>query len=68
MIFSKAVSSSAIKKVAYNSKTKVLTIRFNNNRDYDYPDVPREEVMGLLRADSVGKYYNQHIRKYSINQ
>lgn len=68
MFFEKRVNSSAIQKVGYNSKTKMLTITFNNGRGYDYPEVPRKEVMDFVRADSIGRYYNQHIKKYSVNQ
>lgn len=60
------VKSSAIKTVSYNPESRILRIEFTQGREYDYPDVPEIEFKNLIGAESVGKYYNQHIKSYSI--
>lgn len=60
------VKSSAIKTVSYNPESRILRIEFTQGREYDYPDVPETEFVNLVSAASVGKYYNQHIKSYSV--
>lgn len=56
------VKSSAIQAVAYDVEDKTLTVRFKQGAEYDYYDVPKEKFEGLLKAESVGKYFNKYIR------
>jgi hypothetical protein len=66
MLYQRKVESSAISAVLYDTDTKVLSITFKQGRTYDYFDVPRKEVDNLVKAPSVGKYFNAHIKRYSI--
>jgi len=59
------VESSAINSVAYDNDTNILTIEFKQGAEYDYPNVPLSEVIDLVNAPSVGKYFNTHIKQYS---
>ncbi len=54
------VNSSAIRAVGYDGYT--LTVEFHNGRAYDHPGVPYSVYVGLIYADSIGAYYNRHIR------
>lgn len=58
--------SSAIHAVGYNTKERKLTIYFRSNesKGYSYPKVPIQEVRGLFRAESKGRYYHQVLKKY----
>lgn len=56
------VRSSAIEKINYSPDTKILTIFFNGGRAYDYIDCSSADVLKLVRAESVGKYFNKYIR------
>lgn len=57
------VNSSAINKVSYNSETKEMKIRFKSGPTfYSFYNVPTSIVCGLVKAESVGKYYHKHIR------
>lgn len=49
--------------VASYGKTDTLevTLVFNGDRPYGY-HLPLEIVKGLMMAESVGRYYNTHIR------
>lgn len=62
------VESSAIHSAGYDEDTHTLTLVFNSNdtKEYLYPDVPKEIAEGLFKADSVGRYYHQHIKQYSV--
>ena len=63
MVFNFKVSSSAIKKVSYNSTNNILTLTFtSSDREYDYGPVPAREVIQMMKAPSIGKYYNNYIR------
>ena len=55
--------SKSIHSFDYDSKRRVLSIRFRTSgRRYDYAGVPPEVVEGLRRAKSKGRYFNAHIR------
>ena len=63
MVLNFKVNSSAIHKVSYNAKTKILTLTFtSSDRTYDYGPVPAREVVQLMKAPSIGKHYNRYIR------
>lgn len=54
------VNSSAIRAVGYDGST--LTVEFHTGRVYDHPNVPYSVYLGLMQADSMGAFYNRHIR------
>ena len=68
MIIEKELKSSAIKEIRYDEDLRNLTITFTSGGKYDYPEVPKCEVEGLIKAESAGKYFNQNIKKYSIKR
>lgn len=53
------VDSTVIGAVGYS---RVLEIRFESGRIYQYYDVPEDIYEGMLAAESKGKYFNSHIR------
>ena len=57
------VQSSAIEQVSYDpdAHTLIATSR-DSGRTYVYDDVPEEVYDGLLFSDSLGAYFNAHIR------
>jgi hypothetical protein len=56
------VESSMLKQLGYLRTTKTLVVRFNNDSVYVYKGVPQHVWDELQAADSMGKYFNQHIR------
>lgn len=63
------VDSSNIDEVGFFSQKKscdedsgIVRILFHNGNVYDYNDVPYKEFRLLISSDSVGKYYNTHIK------
>jgi hypothetical protein len=53
------VESSVIRAVGH---TRVLEIEFESGRVYQYYDVPEDVYEAMLKSDSKGRYFNQHIR------
>ncbi len=57
------VQSSALEQVSYDEKEHVLRAKFRESgRTYAYHHVPQELYDGLIFADSLGAYFNAHIR------
>jgi hypothetical protein len=57
------VQSTAIEKVGYDPASGDLRATFRGSgKTYVYHDVPQELYDGLLFADSVGAFFNAHIR------
>ena len=56
------VTSSSIKSVGYDLQKRVLEIEFSRGAIYQYKCVDYIDVLGLLFAESVGKYFDIHIK------
>lgn len=56
------LDSSVLAAVAYPEEEQLLFAEFNTGEVYLYFDVPREEFLNLLIADSKGRYFNPRIR------
>lgn len=57
-----SVNSSNLKEVNYDALTQKLRVRFHNGSEYCYHKVPQKVYTGLIRAESVGTYFNNYIR------
>lgn len=62
MITEQEVVSSQFKKVKYDSESKILIITFNNDKRYEYKDVPKSIFDSLMSADSLGKFFIAFIK------
>jgi hypothetical protein len=57
------VQSSALEQLSYDSHANTLRATFRDSgRTYLYRGVPQEIYDGLIFADSIGAYFNAHIR------
>ena len=56
------VNSSELRSVGYKLETAVLEAEFHSGEVYHYFDVPPQLVVELLEAESIGRYFNAHIR------
>jgi len=56
------VRSSSVAEVGYDPKTKILEIVFREGDVYLYFDVPINVYQDLIRADSVGKFFNLQVK------
>jgi hypothetical protein len=61
-------SSSNICASTYDKETKSLTIIFSNGNQYKYIDVSQTDYTRFELADSQGKVFNTHIKKYTFEK
>lgn len=57
-----SVDSSCLRAVGYDPSGHLLELEFAAGTVYDYDSVPPSIHDGLLHADSLGRYFNLHIR------
>lgn len=56
----KTTRSSCINEVGIKEDgTRYITIR---GREYSYPYLPDDKIGGLVKAKSIGRYYNKNIK------
>lgn len=58
-----AVESSYISHVGYLFSQEQLFVRMKSGRIYTYNNIRPELYMEFIHADSVGEFYNQHIKR-----
>lgn len=56
------VDSSNIHSIGFNHISNTLHIQFQNGRRYRYSDVSAYAFTLLLNANSIGSYFNSHIK------
>jgi len=58
------VESNQVKAIGYDSATETLAMQFKHGVGaiYHYPGVTKELHEALMAADSVGKFFGQHIK------
>lgn len=57
-----AVDFSMISSIGYDRDNELLEIEFTNGKIYEYLKFPKEEYLALVSADSLGRYFNGHIK------
>jgi hypothetical protein len=57
------VVSSSIQEVGYDEIENQLHVRFVTGALYAYMHVPKELFQELINAESVGKYFAEHVKK-----
>lgn len=62
VVFQETPSSSAFSKVGYIEEDEVLVVVFRSTGPYKYEDVPYTVWEEFTNADSLGSYYNYHIK------
>ena len=62
-MYRRPVESNLIRSVGYDLPSSVLEIEFVDGKGlYEYYDVPLSVYSRLMAAESVGAYFNEHIR------
>jgi hypothetical protein len=58
------VTSSQIKAVGYSEEHQTLAIQFKHGAGalYQYPNVSKETCEAFVTAESIGKYFGEHIK------
>jgi hypothetical protein len=58
-----AVASRNIAYVGYDQEKLLLLVQFRNGRTYEYYNVPEEVYAHLMGSQSLGKYFENFIRR-----
>ena len=58
----RAVNSTSIAGIGYHARLQVLEIAFRSGAVYRYVAVPPALFEALMKAESKGRYFTQHIR------
>ena len=58
------VDSSNLRSVGYDRATATLEVEFKNGGIYRYGDVPAETWNQLRHAESIGKFFQDHVRDH----
>ena len=56
--------SSMIQSTSYDTTTGELVVNFNGGSTYTYNGVTNEDYNAFTSAESIGKAFNDYIRKY----
>jgi KTSC domain-containing protein len=56
------IASTVITSLGYDPFTNMLEVEFRSGRIYQYLRVPPAVHAALLRAESIGSYFNRRIR------
>ena len=58
------VESNQVKAIGYDEATKTLAVTFTRGTGaiYHYPDVSKETFEAFKSAESIGKFFGQHIK------
>ena len=60
------VNSSAIISISYNYQSNALVIKFISGKSYVYENVSPETYMAMKHNDSIGKFFNNNIKKFHL--
>lgn len=58
-----AVDSSAASDLEYDTKKKILTVKFKNGRTYEYANITPALHDEIIHAPSIGRYLNRLVVK-----
>lgn len=64
MIYNATHESSMIQSSSYNTVTGELSVTFNGGNTYKYERVANEDYTAFVDSESIGKGFNDFIRKY----
>jgi hypothetical protein len=64
------VESNQVKAIGYDEATKTLAVTFTRGAGaiYHYPDVSKETFEAFIGAESIGKFFGQHIKPLAFEK
>ena len=63
------VESSQVQAVGYDPLTNTLAVKFKRgDAAYHYPGVTPEQHQAFLKAESIGRHFDQHIRPLAFRK
>ena len=68
-MYRRPVDSSLIRSIGYDLPSSVLEVELAKGKGlYEYHDVPLSVYSRLMAADSIGSYFNEHIRDLYVSE
>ena len=58
------MDSSCIHRLRYHKRRRTLDLEYPDGERYEYREVTPQELTDLKRAESIGKFVNQQIKKH----
>jgi KTSC domain len=58
------VDSSSVRRVGYEEDLQILYVQFIDGEVYEYREVPADDFIELLHAESIGWFVNKRIKPY----
>jgi hypothetical protein len=68
ILWSKNVDSSVIQNIVYDTSESALVVHFRTGSVWVYLNVDLEVYDALMSSQSVGQYFNKHIRNVYSSQ
>ena len=66
-MYRRPVDSSLIRSIGYDLPSSVLEVELANGKGlYEYLDVPLSVYSRLMAAESIGAYFNEHVRDFYV--
>lgn len=64
------VQSNQVAAIGYDQDTKTLAVTFTRGAGaiYHYPDVSKETFEAFIGAESIGKFFGQHIKPLAFEK
>jgi len=63
------VNSSEFRSIGYDLPSSTLETEYQSGEVYQYFDVPARLVLDMLEAESMGRFFNAHVRpKFPFKQ
>jgi hypothetical protein len=62
-----ALQSTSLNAATYRDRSAVLELEFGSGAIYRYAGVPEQVYRELLKAESKGRHFHQHIRNHFTN-
>ena len=56
--------STLVRRVKYDKESQLLRVKFHNEREYEYSDVPFMVYKDLIHAESVGGFFNKSVKGF----
>ena len=56
------VESSSLAAIGYDEPRRILAVMFHGGAIFHYAGVPKRHVEQLIGAESIGRYFHEHIR------
>jgi len=62
------VDSSCVHRLRYHKDRQALDVEYSGGKQYEYNDVSTREFSDLKKAESIGRFVNERIKKHRFRK